>query len=42
MIRADWEDVVAVDVHTHVHASVKGTVESEGLEAMREYFGSGT
>ncbi|RPI09893.1 MAG: amidohydrolase, partial [Actinobacteria bacterium] len=40
MIRADWEDIVAVDVHTHVHASVKGSVESEGLEAMREYFGS--
>jgi predicted TIM-barrel fold metal-dependent hydrolase len=36
----NWDEIVAVDVHAHVHASVRERVDSERLESMRAYFGS--
>ena len=38
------DDIVAIDVHTHVHGSVhtSGRAPSQRLEAMQEYFGSDT
>lgn len=38
----DVDGLVAIDVHTHVHASVRGSrAPTEQLKAMSEYFGSG-
>jgi uncharacterized protein len=37
--RLAFEDVVAIDIHTHVHGSVCGDTDSERLRAMGEYFG---
>jgi predicted TIM-barrel fold metal-dependent hydrolase len=37
----DVESLVAIDVHTHVHSSVKGSqAPTEGQQAMSAYFGS--
>lgn len=38
----DLTRITAIDVHTHVHGSVCGPVESERLEAMNRYFGGNT
>jgi predicted TIM-barrel fold metal-dependent hydrolase len=39
----DLDQLVAIDVHTHVHRSVgHGPAERQGNEAMGEYFGIGT
>ena len=37
----DISNLVAVDVHTHVHVSTRtGEIAGEGIEAMKQYFGS--
>lgn len=33
------DEIVAIDIHTHVHGSVCGDTDSERLRAMGEYFG---
>jgi predicted TIM-barrel fold metal-dependent hydrolase len=39
----DVDDLVAIDVHTHVHKSVRGDrPRPAGAEDMGEYFGIGT
>jgi predicted TIM-barrel fold metal-dependent hydrolase len=35
----DLDDIVAIDIHTHVHGSVCGDTDSERLRAMNAYFG---
>jgi uncharacterized protein len=35
----DLNDIVAIDIHTHVHGSVCGDTDSERLRAMGQYFG---
>ena len=37
----DVDELVAIDVHTHVHRSVHGGTHSGGAEDMGEYFGIG-
>src|SRR3712207_3520113 len=38
----DLDGLVAIDVHTHVHKSVRGAAHSANAEDMGEYFGIGT
>ncbi|MGY1712754.1 amidohydrolase family protein [Geodermatophilus sp. SYSU D00758] len=38
----DVDALVAIDVHTHVHRSVRGEAHAGGAEDMGEYFGIGT
>jgi len=33
------DDIVAIDIHTHVHGSVCGDTDSERMRAMSQYFG---
>jgi uncharacterized protein len=39
MTGLDLSEIVAIDVHTHVHGSVCGDTDSERQRAMAEYFG---
>jgi uncharacterized protein len=38
-MKANLDDIVAIDIHTHVHGSVCGDTDSARLRAMGEYFG---